>query len=173
MYRWRRILSTEKISVAVVGALCIMGLMMRSHLCGLSGMPIKRRASHGGGMTSDHSVNRISFVETQPRDGGVEPSSPLPRADVPPSPCGKECDHGSPCILPAGHVPADQHATEHWCVFFDPRRSVSGADAVCTPPVWAEGMTCPYCDGRGYLGCRGDDDCGFCGGTGHVLRDHK
>ena len=78
MYRWRRILSTEKISVAVVGALCIMGLMMRSHLCGLSGMPIKRRASHVGGMTPDHSVNRISFVETQPREGGVEPSSPLP-----------------------------------------------------------------------------------------------
>ena len=103
----------------------------------------------------------------------ILPPPPPPRADVPPSPCGKECDHGSPCILPAGHVPADQHATEHWCVFFDPRRSVSGADAVCTPPVWAEGMTCPYCDGRGYLGCRGDDDCGFCGGTGHVLRDHK
>jgi len=41
--------------------------------------------------------------------GGIEPSSPLPMPDVPPPPCGKECDHGSPCILSAGHVPADRH----------------------------------------------------------------
>ena len=71
--------------------------------------------------------------------GGIEPSSPLPPADVPPSP------HGS----------------------------VFGTDAVCMPPVSAGGMTCPDCDGRGYPVGRSEDKCGFCGGTGHVLRDHK
>ena len=105
--------------------------------------------------------------------GGVEPSSPLPLADVPPSPCGKPCDHGSPCILSAGHVPADRHETEHGCVFFDPRGSVRGTDAVCMPPVSAEGMTCPDCDGRGHELVYTENKCGFCGGTGHVLRDHK
>ena len=105
--------------------------------------------------------------------GGIEPSSPLPLADVPPSPCGKECDHGSPCILSAGHVPADRHETEHGCVFFDLRPSVRGTDAVCTPPVSAEGMTYPDCDGRGHGLVYTETKCGFCGGTGHVLRDHK
>jgi len=70
--------------------------------------------------------------------GGIEPSSPLPPADVPPSP------HGS----------------------------VFGTDAVCMPSVSAGGMTCPDCDGRGY-GVTNVNKCGFCGGTGHVLRDHK
>jgi DnaJ-class molecular chaperone len=70
--------------------------------------------------------------------GGIEPSSPLPPADIPPSP------HGS----------------------------VRGTDAVCMPPVSAGGMTCPDCDGRGY-GVTNVNKCGFCGGTGHVLRDHK
>jgi hypothetical protein len=72
--------------------------------------------------------------------GGIEPCSPLPLADVPPSTCGKECDHGSPCIQAANHAPADRHETEHGCVFFDPRRSVFGTDAVCMPPVSAEVM---------------------------------
>ena len=71
--------------------------------------------------------------------GGIEPSSPLPLVDVPPS------HHGS----------------------------VFGTDAVCMPPVSAEGMTCPDCDGRGYPVGRSADKCGFCGGTGHVIRDHK
>ena len=31
----------------------------------------------------------------------------------------------------------------------------------------------PDCDGRGYPVGRSEDKCGFCGGTGHVLRDHK
>jgi hypothetical protein len=70
--------------------------------------------------------------------GGIEPCSPLPLADVPPSPKG----------------------------------SVFGTDAVCMPPVSA-GMTCPDCDGRGYPVVKSADKCGFCGGTGHVLRDHK
>lgn len=102
--------------------------------------------------------------------GGIEPSSPLPRADVPPSPCGKSCDHGSPCIQAANHAPADRHETEHGCVFFDPRRSVFGTDAVCMPPVSGE----PY---RG-VGRTGDCDCAddfTCAehGGGHVLRDRK
>lgn len=71
--------------------------------------------------------------------GGIEPSSPLPLVDVPPSPQG----------------------------------SVFGTDALCTPPVSAEGMTCPDCDGRGHPMGRSEDKCGFCGGTGYVLRDHK
>jgi len=104
--------------------------------------------------------------------GGIEPSSPIPLADVPPSPCGKPCDHGSPCGLSAGHVPTDRHETEHGCVFFDPHGSVRGTDAVCMPPVSAGGMTCPDCDGRGY-GVTNVNKCGFCGGTGNVLRDHK
>ena len=102
--------------------------------------------------------------------GGVEPSSPLPGPDVPPSPCGKECDHGSPCRLSTGHAPADRHETEHGCVFFDPRRSVSGADAVCMPPVYAE----PY-RGVGRTGdcdCADDFTCAEHGGS-HALRDHK
>jgi DnaJ-class molecular chaperone len=70
--------------------------------------------------------------------GGIEPSSPLPLADVPPSP-----------------------------------GSVSGTDAVCMPPVSAGGMTCPDCDGRGHGLVYTENKCGFCGGTGHVLRDHK
>ena len=85
----------------------------------------------------------LAVIDDLARDGGVtggiEPSSPLPLADVPPSP------HGS----------------------------VFGTDAVCMPPVSAEGMTCPDCDGRGYPVGRSADKCGFCGGTGHVLRDHK
>ncbi len=71
--------------------------------------------------------------------GGIEPSSTLPLADVPPSP------HGS----------------------------VFGTDAVCMPPVSAGGMTCPDCDGRGHGLVYTENKCGFCGGTGHVLRDHK
>ena len=71
--------------------------------------------------------------------GGIEPSPPLPRADVPPLP------HGS----------------------------VFGTDAVCMPPVSAGGMTCPDCDGRGYGLVYPENKCGFCEGTGHVLRDHK
>ena len=102
--------------------------------------------------------------------GGIEPSSPIPLADVPPSPCGKPCDHGSPCGLSAGHVPTDRHETEHGCVFFDPHGSVRGTDAVCMPPVSAE----PY---RG-VGRTGDCDCAddfTCAehGGGHALRDHK
>ena len=97
--------------------------------------------------------------------GGIEPSSP--------SPCGKPCDHGSPCILLTGHIPTDRHETEHGCVFFDPRGSVCGTDAVCMPPVSAGGMTCPDCDGRGHGLVYTENKCGFCGGTGHVLRDHK
>jgi len=71
--------------------------------------------------------------------GGIEPSSPLPIADVPPSP------HGS----------------------------VSGLYPVCMPPVSAGGMTCPDCDGRGHGLVYTENKCGFCGGTGHVIRDHK
>ena len=102
--------------------------------------------------------------------GGIEPFSPLPLADVPPSPCGKECDHGSPCLLSAGHVPADRHETEHGCVFFDPRPSVCGTDAVCTPPVSADlyrgiGRT-------GDCNCADDFTCAEHRG-GYVLRDHK
>ena len=90
--------------------------------------------------------------------------------DVPPSPCGKECDYGSPCRLSTGHVPEDRHETEHGCVFFDPRQSVFGTDAVCMPPVSGE----PY---RG-VGRTGDCDCAddfTCAehGDSHVLRDHK
>lgn len=33
--------------------------------------------------------------------------------------CGKRCDHGSPCMLDAGHVPVDRHESEHGCVFYD------------------------------------------------------
>lgn len=51
--------------------------------------------------------------------------------------------------------------------------SVSGTDAVCMPPVSAEGMTCPDCDGRGHGLVYPENKCGFCEGTGHVLRDHK
>lgn len=78
--------------------------------------------------------------------GGIKPSSPLPLADVPPSP------HGS----------------------------VSGLYAGCTPPVSAEGMFCPDCDGVGRIPERREDvycdpehECAFCQGTGRVLRDHK
>ena len=53
-----------------------------------------------------------------------------------------------------------------------PHGSVFGTDAVCMPPVFAGGMTCPDCDGRGY-GVANVNKCGLCGGTGHVLRDHK
>lgn len=68
--------------------------------------------------------------------GGIEPCSPLPLADVPPSPQG----------------------------------SVSGADAVCMPPVSAE----PY-RGVGRTGdcdCADDFACAEHGGS-HALRDHK
>jgi len=85
----------------------------------------------------------LAVIDDLTREGGVkgeiEPSSPLPLADVPPSP------HGS----------------------------VSGLYPVCIRSVSAEGMTCPDCDGRGYPVGRSADKCGFCGGTGHVLRDHK
>ena len=33
--------------------------------------------------------------------------------------CGKQCAHGSECLLLAGHVPADRHETQHECVFYD------------------------------------------------------
>ena len=51
--------------------------------------------------------------------------------------------------------------------------SVPGTDAVCMPPVSTGGMTCPDCDGRGHKIIYPENKCGFCGGTGHVLRDHK
>lgn len=51
--------------------------------------------------------------------------------------------------------------------------SVSGLYADCMPPVSADGMTCPDCDGRGCPVDRSAGKCGFCGATGHVLRDHK
>jgi DnaJ-class molecular chaperone len=41
------------------------------------------------------------------------------------------------------------------------------------PPVSAGGMTCPDCDGRGHGLVYPENKCGFCGGTGHVLRDHE
>jgi DnaJ-class molecular chaperone len=55
----------------------------------------------------------------------------------------------------------------------DAQGSVSGTDAVCMRPVSAGGMTCPDCDGRGHGLVYPENKCGFCGGTGHVLRDHK
>jgi hypothetical protein len=33
--------------------------------------------------------------------------------------CGKRCDHGSECLLLAGHTPSDKHETQHGCVFYD------------------------------------------------------
>jgi hypothetical protein len=33
--------------------------------------------------------------------------------------CGKCCDHGSPCLLYADHVPPDRHETQHGCIFYD------------------------------------------------------
>ena len=54
-----------------------------------------------------------------------------------------------------------------------PHGSVFGTDAVCMPPVFAGGMTCPDCDGRGHGLVYTENKCGFCGGTGNVLRDHK
>jgi hypothetical protein len=58
--------------------------------------------------------------------------------------------------------------------------SVSGLYADCTPPVSAEGMFCPDCDGVGRIPERREDvfcdperECAFCHGTGRVLRDHK
>ena len=119
-------------------------------LCGrhcepyLSVVPLHRCMACGGdGKTAQDEPQTCQECAGTGREGGVkggiEPSSPLPLADVPPSP------HGS----------------------------VFGTDAVCMPPVSAGGMTCPDCDGRGYPVGRSEDKCGFCGGTGHVLRDHK
>ena len=34
-------------------------------------------------------------------------------------PCGKVCDHDSPCTLPADHLPPSRHETEHGCTFYD------------------------------------------------------
>lgn len=33
--------------------------------------------------------------------------------------CGKTCDHGSPCLLLAGHIPSFKHETQHGCEFHD------------------------------------------------------
>ena len=52
------------------------------------------------------------------------------RADEPGSPerdaggflmreCGKRCDHDSQCTLPADHLPATRHESEHGCIFYD------------------------------------------------------
>lgn len=35
--------------------------------------------------------------------------------------CGRRCDHGSECLLLAGHVPRDRHETQHGCIVYDPR----------------------------------------------------
>ena len=48
----------------------------------------------------------------------------LGRADQ--SRCAQECDHGSRCVLEAGHEPADRHDTEHGCICYD--QSASFAD---------------------------------------------
>ena len=34
--------------------------------------------------------------------------------------CGRRCDHGSECLLPTGHIPADRHETQHRCIAYDP-----------------------------------------------------
>jgi hypothetical protein len=34
-------------------------------------------------------------------------------------PCGKQCDHGSPCLLPSSHDAPDRHETQHGCIFYD------------------------------------------------------
>lgn len=68
-------------------------------------------------------------------------------------------------IEPSSPPPADVPPSPHGSVF--------GTDALCMPSVSAGGMTCPDCDGRGYPMGRSADKCGFCGGAGHVLRDHE
>jgi hypothetical protein len=107
---------------------------------------LKPYGHSGDEETGEHDADcmlcRVEAALAHAEEGGVkegiEPSSPLPLADVPPSPCGKPCDHGSPCILPTAHAPADRHETEHGCVFFDPRGSVRGTDALCIGSVSAE-----------------------------------
>lgn len=37
-----------------------------------------------------------------------------------PKRCERRCDHGSQCVLPAGHTPPDCHDTEHGCTCWDP-----------------------------------------------------
>jgi len=57
-----------------------------------------------------------------------------------------------------------------WDTGVQQRETWHGRDA--SGSVSAGGMTCPDCVGRGY-GVTNANKCGFCGGTGHALRDHK
>src|SRR5690242_8756710 len=98
--------------------------------------------------------------------------------------CGKPCDHGSPCTLPADHLPQSRHETEHGCTFYDddnsPELEAARARSRALrqpPPLSADPPEinavepCPHCGstlvaalrlrgGGGYDRCR---DCGaFC-----------
>lgn len=52
-------------------------------------------------------------------DCGLDAALAGPGAPVEAAVCGKPCDHGSPCLLLAGHVPAARHETQHGCVFYE------------------------------------------------------
>src|SRR4030042_869478 len=78
-------------------------------------------------------------------------------------------------LKPCGHS-GDEEPGEHDadCMLCRGEAALAPAEeAGCMPPGSAGGMTCPDCDGRGYPVGRSEDKCGFCGGTSHVLRDHK
>lgn len=32
--------------------------------------------------------------------------------------CGARCDHGSECLMLAGHEPSNRHETQHGCIFY-------------------------------------------------------
>lgn len=61
-------------------------------------------------------------------------------------PCGRQCDHGSPCRLRSGHSSSWRHETEHGCIFYD-----ADPDASCLP-FCACGRRISECD-RSRAGC--------------------
>ena len=85
--------------------------------------PVYRGQFHGWGMDYEEFEsgpgNHTAAIIEGP-DGTIELVYPSLVCFLDSPPCGKECDHGSPCQLSTGHTPSDRHETAHGCVFFDP-----------------------------------------------------
>lgn len=56
---------------------------------------------------------------SQELDAAVEETEPRDAGGFSTKPCGKMCDHDSPCTLPLDHLPGSRHETEHGCTFYD------------------------------------------------------